>query len=106
PPLGRAREHLVELLVVEREPDVVDPWDAPVARLHDDVHRAALELREAELEPEPVELLPRDAGLVRQLAVADPPVPRDEPEPELPDVPRLDLAKLARHQVVVEQVHA
>jgi hypothetical protein len=30
---------------------------------------------------------------------------RDELEPELADVPGLDLAHLARHEVVVEEVH-
>jgi hypothetical protein len=32
-------------------------------------------------------------------------VARDEVEAELADVPRLDLAHAARHQVVVEEVH-
>src|SRR5207244_6610173 len=45
--LGRALEHVVELVVVEREPDVVDPRQPPLARLDDDVDRAALELAQA-----------------------------------------------------------
>ena len=95
-PLRRAAEHRLELVLVERDAEVVDPRDAPVARLDDDVDRAALELREAQLEPVAVELLPRDAGLDRDVLVADPAVPRDEVEAELADVAGLDVAELAR----------
>jgi hypothetical protein len=38
------------------------------------------------------------------LILADPPVARDEPEAELGQVARLDLAHVAGHQVVVEKV--
>src|SRR5215218_1856150 len=45
--LGRACEHLLELVVVAGEPDVVDARYVPLPRLDDDVHAAALQLREA-----------------------------------------------------------
>ena len=51
-------EHRLELVLVERDAEVVDAGDPPVARLDDDVHRAALELRQAQLEPLLVELAP------------------------------------------------
>ena len=53
------REHRLELVLVEREPEVVDARHRPLARLDDDVHRAALELGEPQLEARRVELLPR-----------------------------------------------
>ena len=84
---------------------MVDPRQLPLARLDDDVDRAALELRQPQLEAELVELLPRDARLERLVVLADPAVPRDEVEAELADVARLDLAHLARHEVVVEELH-
>src|SRR5438874_7006980 len=105
-PLSGAGKHVVELILVEGHADVVDARHAPVTRLHDHVHCAALELREAELEAVAVELLPRDAGLEGDMVVADPPVARDEVETELADVACLDCAQLARHEVVVEEVHA
>ena len=46
-PLRRPREHLLELVLVERDPQVVDARQAPVPRLDDDVDRAALELASA-----------------------------------------------------------
>src|SRR5581483_537226 len=101
-----AREGALELVLVEREPEMVDPRQRPLAGLHDDVHRAELELRQPQLEAHRVELRPRHAGLVGGQVLADASVPRDEFEPELADVARLDLAQSARHQVVVEQVHA
>src|ERR1700704_5682743 len=39
------------------------------------------------------------------MALPDPPVTRDEIEPELADVASFDVPELARHQVVVEEVH-
>ena len=50
-------DHVGELFLVEREPEVVDPRQLPLARLDDDVHGSALELREPELEAHLVELL-------------------------------------------------
>src|SRR5436190_14289300 len=84
-PLRSAREDLLELVLVERDADVVDPRHPPVAGLHDNVDRPALQLREAELEAVAVELLPRDAGLEGDVVVADPPVAGDEVEAELAD---------------------
>ena len=55
----------------------------PLPGLDDDVDRAALELGEAQLEAEPVELLPGDARLVARVLVADAPVAGDELEAEL-----------------------
>ena len=95
-PVRRTCEHSLELVLVERHTDVVDPRDPPVAGLHDDVHRAALELREAKLEPVAVELLPGDARLDRDVVVADPAVAGDELEAEPADVAGLDVAELAR----------
>ena len=46
-PLRRPREHLLELVLVERDAEVVDPRQPPVPRLDDDVDRAALELASA-----------------------------------------------------------
>ena len=105
-PLGRAGEHGLELVLVERDAEVVDPRDPPVAGLHDDVHRAALELREPQLEAVVVELLPGDPGLDRDVVVADPAVARDEMEAELAQVASLDVAELRGDEVVVEELHA
>jgi hypothetical protein len=95
----------VELVVVERDAEVVDPRQRPLARLDDDVDRAALELGEPVPEALLLELVPRDAGLEVHLVLADPPVARDQPEAELAQVARLDVADVARHQVVVEELH-
>ena len=76
-----------------------------MARLDDDVDGAALELGEPQLEPVAVELLPRDARLDRDVLVADPAVAGDQVEAELAEVARLDVAQLARDEVVVEEVH-
>ena len=84
---------------------MVDARNPPVTRLHDDVDRAALELRQAQLEALAVELLPRGPRLDRDVVLPDPPVARDEIESELAHVARLDVPELARHQVVVEEVH-
>ena len=53
-----------------------------------------------------LELVPRDPGLEVNLVLADPPVARDQLEAELAEVARLDLPHVARHQVVVEEVHS
>ena len=84
---------------------MVDARDPPVAGLDDDVDGAALDLRQPQLEPEPVELLPRRPRLERAVLLADAAVPRDQLEAEPADVARLDVAELARHEVVVEDVH-
>src|SRR6266404_5685969 len=105
PRLLGARERAIELVVVEREAEMVDAWQRPLPGLHDDVHGAQLELRQPELEPDRVQLRPRDAGRVRLQVLADAPMARDEVEAELPDVPRLDLAHSARDEVVVEEMH-
>ena len=61
-PLRRAPEHRLELAVVERNPEVVDPRHCPVPRLDHHVHGAALQLRQAELEPVAVEPLHETPG--------------------------------------------
>src|SRR5207237_145089 len=85
--------------------EVVDARQPPVPGLDDDVDAAPLELGEPQAEPVPVELLPRRARLRRHVLVADPAVACDQVEAELADVPRFDVAKLARDEVVVEEVH-
>ena len=57
------------------------------------------------LNPSPVELLPGDAGLDRDVLVVDPPVAGDQVEAELADVAGLDVEDLGRHEVVVEEAH-
>ena len=56
--LRRALDHVLEVVVVEREPEVVDARNLPLAGLHDHVDGAALQLGQAQLEAEAVELLP------------------------------------------------
>src|SRR3954451_16841264 len=70
-----ARDRLVELVLVEREPEMVDARERPLPGLHDDVDGAELELGEAELEAQLVVLRPRDAWLVRRPILPDAPVP-------------------------------
>src|SRR5581483_8911211 len=101
----RTAEHRLVLLVVERDADVVDAGDAPVAGLHDDVHGAALELGQPELEAAALELLPRHAGLDRHVLVVDAAVARDEVEAELPDVAGLDIDDRRGDEVVVKEAH-
>src|SRR5512133_272952 len=84
---------------------MVDSRQVPLTWLDDDVDGAAFELGQPEPESEPVELVPGDAGLEVRLLVADPTVAGDEAEAELRDVARLDVTHLARHQVVVEELH-
>src|SRR6185437_2414862 len=100
-----AFHYLDELVLVEREADVVDAGQIPLPRLDDDVDGSSLELGQPQSKSLPVELLPRHAGLEVRLLVADPAVARDELEAELRGVACLDLAHLARHQVVVEELH-
>src|SRR5947199_4187601 len=83
---------------------MVDPRQRPLAGLDDHVDRPALELAQAMAEPEPLQLLPRDTGLVVHLLVADAPVAGDQPKAESRQVAGLDLADVAGDQVVVEQV--
>src|SRR5436309_15761631 len=87
----RARERGHELVLVQREPEVIDSRQLPLAWLHDDVDCSAFELRQPKLEAHAVEVLPPVAGLERRQLFADAAVPRDELEAQLPDVPRLDL---------------
>src|SRR5438067_7032175 len=101
----RPVERRLELVLVEREPEMVDARQRPLSRLHDDVHRALFELAEPQLEPAVVQLGPGHTRLVGRQVLADAAVPRDEVEAQLADVPRLHLAHLARDEVVVEQVH-
>ena len=103
---SRGGEHIRELVVVEREAEVVHARQLPLARLDDDVHCASLELAQPQLEALALEVLPADAGLEGRDLVADAPVPGDQAEPELADVPRLDLPQPARDEVVVEETHA
>src|SRR3954470_13478317 len=101
----RASERSLELVLVEREPEVVDARKGPLARLHDDVDRPELELGQPQLEADGVELRPGHPRLVRRKVLADAAVPRDQVEAELADVARLDFAHPARHEVVVEEMH-
>jgi len=101
----RARERLHELVLVEREAEVIDARQLPLTRLDDDVDCAALELRQPELEPYAIQVLPAVACLEGGHLLADPAVSRDQVEAELADVARLDLSHLARHQVIVEELH-
>ena len=101
----RAAEHRFVLVLVQRDAEVVDPRQAPVTGLDDDVDRAPLELGQPELEPPAVELLPGDACLDRHVLVVDPPVAGHQMEAELADVPRLDVDDLGGHEVVVEEAH-
>jgi hypothetical protein len=105
PPRG-ALQHLVELVVVERDPDVVDARQRPLPRLDDHVHRTPLELAQPVAEPLLLQLVPRDSGLEMDLILADTTVARDQPEAELAQVTRLDLPNVARDQVVVEKLQA
>ena len=57
--VDRALDHLLELVLVEREPEVVDARQLPLPRLDDDVDRAALELGEPQLEPHACRAPPR-----------------------------------------------
>ena len=82
--LSARRRALLEVVLVEREAEMVDARELPLAGLHDDVHAAALELREAQLEAAPVELLPRGAGLERGQVVRDPAVAATRSKPSLP----------------------
>src|ERR1700758_456511 len=102
----RPLERGLELVVVEHEPEVVDPRRRPLPGLDDDVDSALLQLGEPKLEAHAVELAPGDARLERRELLADPAMARDEVERELADVAGLDLADAARDEVVVEELHA
>ena len=103
--VDRPLDHGEELVLVERESEVVDARELPLARLDDDVDGAALELAQTVLEADLLEVVPRRPGLVGDDVLADPPVPRDQLESELADVARLPLRHLARDEVVVKQLH-
>jgi hypothetical protein len=59
----RAGERRDEIVLVEREAEMVDAGKLPLARLDDDVDGAALELRQAQLEAHAVEVVPAVPGL-------------------------------------------
>ena len=101
----RAIDQVGELVLVERQPEMVDPRQVPLARLDDHVDGAALELGQPQLEPQPVELLPRHSGLEGLVLLSDPAVPRDEAECELAQVARLDLPDPRGDEVVVKELH-
>ena len=103
--IGGALERLGEAVVVERDADVVDARVLPVARLEDDVHGSARELDEAEPEADRVELLPRCPGLEPLGGLAAPAVAAEEAKAELAQVPGFQEPDLARHEVVVEELH-
>src|SRR3954470_11867477 len=102
--IGACKRDL-ELLFVERKPEMVDAGKRPLTRLHDDVHRPELELREPQLEADRIELRPRHPRLVGREVLADAAVPGDQVEAKFADVARLDFAHAARHEVIVEEVH-
>ena len=105
--LLRARESCDEVVLVEREPEVVDARQLPLSRLHDDVDGAALQLGQPQLEPHRGRGRPsRSPASNEVVLLADAAVPGDELEAELADVARLDLPHLARHEVVMEEMHA
>src|SRR3954447_16107120 len=76
----RARQRRDEVVLVEREPEVIDARQLPLPWLDDDVHGPSLELGKAKLEPHAVEVVPPGARLEGGRLLADPPVPRDERE--------------------------
>ena len=79
----------------------------PVARLDDDVHRAALELRQPQLEARRGRARSHEIpGSTVTCVVADRARSgATSSNAELADVAGLDVADLARHEVVVEEVH-
>src|SRR5215211_1540574 len=91
-----ARERRGEGVLLERDADVVDARQVPLARLDDDVDGAALELGQPQLEADPVQLVPRNARLVARVLFADAPVARHELEAELRQIARLNFADAAR----------
>ena len=103
--VGGALEGLGEAVVVEGDADVVDARVLPVARLEDDVDRSPRELDQAETKTDRVELLPRRPGLEPLGGLAPPAVAAEEAEAELAQVPGFQEPDLARHEVVVEELH-
>ena len=71
----------------------------------DDVDGAPLELGQTKLEAEPIELLPRDAWFEARVLLADPPVPGDQLETELREIPGFDLADAIRDKVIMKESH-
>ena len=98
-------DHRLELLLVERDAEVVDARDVPVARLEDDVDGAPPELHEPQAKAHLVESLPGRPGLEPLRALALPAVAADQLEAELAEIAPLEEPHLARHEVVVEQLH-
>src|SRR6266511_652958 len=93
------------LVLVERDPEMVDAGYVPVPRLDDDVDGSAPQLDEAQAKAHRVEVLPGGARLEPLRALPAPPVTPDELESELPQVAPLEEPDLARHEVVVKQLH-
>ena len=101
---GAIEDGLVVVLV-ERDAEVVDARHVPVTGLEDDVHGPASDLDEPQAEADLVEVLPGRSGLEPVRALASPAVAADELEAELAEIPGLEEPDLARHEVVVEQMH-
>jgi hypothetical protein len=98
-------QHGLVVVLLERDAEVVDARHIPVARLEDNVDGAAPYFHEAQAKADLVELLPGRASLEPVRALAAPAVAADELEAELAEIPGLEQPDLARHEVVVEQVH-
>src|SRR5207245_9616477 len=79
----RARQGGDELLLVESEAEVVDARQLPLPRLDDHVDGAALQLGQAQLEAQLVQILPPVSRLERGDVLADPAVASNEVEAEL-----------------------
>src|SRR5918995_2209470 len=100
-----AIDDLGEFVLVECEPEMVDARQVPLAGLDASVDSAPLQLGQPELEAHPIELLPRHPRLEGLVVLTDPPVPRDEVERELGEVPLLDLPDARGDEVGVEELH-
>lgn len=79
-----ARERCDEVILVEGEAEMVDPRQLPLSRLDDYVHRTTLQLGQAQLEAEPVELVPAVPRLEGGRVLVDPSMAGNEVEAELP----------------------
>src|SRR6266567_6082494 len=100
-----ACERRDEIVLVERESEVIESGQLPLPGLDDHVHGAPLQFRQPQLEAGAIELIPAVSGLEGSRLVLDPTVPGDQAEAELAEIARLDLPYLARHQVVMEELH-
>ena len=101
-----ALESAVVLLLFEGDAEVVNARDVPVPGLEHDVDRPPRDLDKPEPEAHAIELLPGGSRLEPVRALAPPAVAPDEREPELAQIARFEEPHLARHEVVVEQMHA